>query len=276
MKKRKGFTLIELLVVIAIIALLLSILLPSLKKVKKQAQTVVCQSNLKQFGVIWGMYTSDHNDKFVDGSENGGEDWPQVLRDYYGSFGDFRCCPAASKARNEDNSNFNPGGTFEAWGPWPDNCEFWQVPGDYGSYALNLYICSMSKMWDEGIGDLDEFWQKTTRIKGSEISNVPLMMDSLWVGIYTQGVPLPPPFEPVTYGPGLDNACIPRHSENINSLFADLSARKVGLKELWTLKWYRSFDTRNIWTLAGNDGDERTVTNIWEDKAPWMAGMKNY
>ena len=58
--KKYGFrvlTLIELLVVIAVIGLLMAILLPALRAVEKQTQTVISQSNLRSFGVIWKMYT---------------------------------------------------------------------------------------------------------------------------------------------------------------------------------------------------------------------------
>ena len=57
---RGGFTLIELLVVVAIIALLVSILLPSLNKAREQAKTAVCGSNLRSFGQASAVYETDH------------------------------------------------------------------------------------------------------------------------------------------------------------------------------------------------------------------------
>ncbi len=56
---RKGFTLIELLVVISIIALLISILLPSLSGAKLAAQGIVCGSRLNQIGIALGLYEND-------------------------------------------------------------------------------------------------------------------------------------------------------------------------------------------------------------------------
>lgn len=58
----KAFTLVELLVVVSIIALLLSILLPSMNKVRESVQNVSCMNNLKSIGRGLLMYTSDHRD----------------------------------------------------------------------------------------------------------------------------------------------------------------------------------------------------------------------
>jgi len=58
--KGRAFTLIELLVVVAIIALLVSILLPSLARAREQARKGVCLSNLHQCGVGFSQYAVDY------------------------------------------------------------------------------------------------------------------------------------------------------------------------------------------------------------------------
>ena len=69
----RGFTLIELLVVVAIIALLVSILLPSLQRAREQAMMAPCAANLHQLGIGLTMYTEDNRYRL-----------PHIYRNFYG------------------------------------------------------------------------------------------------------------------------------------------------------------------------------------------------
>ena len=145
MMRKKGFTLIELLVVISIIALLLSILMPSLNATKKKVRDVVCMSNLKQWGITYLLYTNDHNGR------NAYANWfapniqfnsfTEVLRPYYENVNDFRLCPSAIKVR----SGVDTSGTTTSIGledaAWYMGNQPWMAPDDWGigSYGESIY-----------------------------------------------------------------------------------------------------------------------------------------
>ena len=140
---RSGFTLIELLVVIAIIALLVSILVPSLGEAQWMAKLAVCSSQLHSIGVGVGEYSSswelDRPWLFYDGTQDGpGEDdgwsfYPQPGNpalamsnpDEHEEFIDdprVYFCPVATDVNYEDNYALRPGampGGNWVWGTYP-------------------------------------------------------------------------------------------------------------------------------------------------------------
>jgi prepilin-type N-terminal cleavage/methylation domain-containing protein/prepilin-type processing-associated H-X9-DG protein len=98
--RRGAFTLIELLVVIAIIALLVSILLPSLKRAKDAARRVVCGSNLRGIHLAMSLYLDDSGETYPCAQDPVstspfywlwmGRGWRTVITPYLGSKADER------------------------------------------------------------------------------------------------------------------------------------------------------------------------------------------
>jgi len=280
MRRRNGFTLIELLVVISIIVLLMAILLPTLQRIKKQAKAVACQSNLRQWGTIWATISLDNDGYFSYWRP--GEPRPADLpapggwwgwwgpygywdKDLYDSTEGIRCCPMATKLASPTGQSNPVGGTFLAWGRW--NRGQWPWNG-YGSYGINHWVYG----WPYRNVRNRRHWT-SLHVKGA--SNIPVHLDSCWpMGrVYDNQQPPPehdavPTASPTASRPYWRNFCINRHNGGINSLFMDWSVRKVGLKELWTLKWHAEFNTAGPWTKAGGVQPE--------DWPQWMRRFKDY
>ncbi|AQQ70048.1 type II secretion system protein G [Limihaloglobus sulfuriphilus] len=272
--KRKAFTLIELLVVISIIALLMAILMPSLTKAREAAKTVVCGSNMRQWALIFAMYTNDNDGMYHYGwisAQDGSALWPAAMRPYYDS-PEIRTCPKASNPQKT-------GAPFGVWGPFKQQKNFWTdaLEGDYGSYGVNWYICSRETGLHgaEGVGN-ENFWRKTGH---KNADNIPILADSWWYcGLPNDDDP-PPSFNGEVVSDNnksMNRFCVDRHNGYVQVSFMDGSGRKVGLKELWTLKWHKSFDTEGMFTIKGNGGNPSNAARLWNAMAPWMSKYKEY
>jgi prepilin-type N-terminal cleavage/methylation domain-containing protein len=249
MSTKRGFTLVELLVVIAIIALLMSILMPALARVRKQAKLVICQSNLNQLSIAFAGYTGDNDGKFNRGwppygGEGdwwaGGHKWPYTLFPYYQDER-VRFCPMATKSIFTEQN-------VSLWA-WPKmdatSSDSYQKPE--GSYGTNE--------WTGNQVDEEDGWEripganwKTIDVKGG--GRIPLVMDCYWAGGFPDDTHEPRDYENIVEDPlgqpEMQRYNINRHDYSINICFVDLSVKRAGLKQLWGLKWHRLFNTNCI------------------------------
>ncbi len=149
----RGFTLIELLVVIAIIAVLVSILMPTLTQAKEHARRAACMTNLHNQGIAFSTYQTDYNGKFARGWLNmpfhirivgnslTRDDWYGAMKGYADT-GEIFYCPSYLR---HVPSNWRLGHTAPR-DAWQDN-DFVEM-----GYALYMAYYRPYIHWENGKG----------------------------------------------------------------------------------------------------------------------------
>lgn len=135
--RHHGFTLIELLVVISIIALLIAILLPVLSASRESARSIACLSNLRQQGIGFLSYATEHDDRlpYHRATTTGGDSWRRLVAERALDL-QFANAAAVAAASMEDGPYF---GLFYC----PTAIARHDFEGNTvgrGSYSLNWYL----------------------------------------------------------------------------------------------------------------------------------------
>lgn len=244
--KISGFTLIELLVVIAIIALLLSIVLPSLRAVRQRAQDLVCRTNLRSLGMALRVYSESHDGNLFSYHS---ALYLRQLADQIGDVDKVRYCPAT---RVDETIPYNGWGTSEITWSWQISNEW-----EHGSYGMNGWLYSYPEdgdwTWVESQENLQRFaYPKTTEARSP--ASVPVFFDALWVDAWPKHTDtVPALLDLAAYPPdshtGSDypvnnhmrRLLLDRHRGLAGIVFLDGHVSSIELGQLWSFKWHREF-----------------------------------
>jgi len=246
------------------------LLMPALQRVKKQARSVACMSRLKQWGLYFAMYAEDYDNRFMMGhrAQPQANRWVSALGDYYKWDDEFTCCPNATKPWVDENGVSEDAygtdvGVTMAWGYM--NMPHWVKPMK-GSYGINGW-CVDTPPGREPRGEAAWYWRGPNVV---EAAYVPLFLGSQRYNGWVLHTDRPPTYSGERWNDDaqIGRYCLNRHQGYVNCLFMDYSVRKVGLKELWTLKWHRNYETTGPWT---RDGGCRPT-----DWPEWMRNFRDY
>jgi len=251
----------------------MAILLPVVQRVRNEARAVVCRANLKQWGTIFALYTEDNEGcpalgnlravRLLRGSSLS-IDEPNKPDIYHVNTEGIACCPMAVRPGRRGRFSYTVGTEFHVEGTHGSTFGAWEItspsPPFRGSYGFNRWLFDIGSHGRIGVRGL---WRglETYSVRGT--ANVPVLLDCpRWSGDHGEFM-RPARIESQAHG-----FCINRHNGHVNGLFLDWSVRRIGLKELWTLKWHRKYNTGGPWTTAGGAQPE--------DWPEWMRGFKDY
>ena len=131
----KAFTLIELLVVIAIIAILASMLLPTLANAKRKAQLTQCKNNLKQTTLAWILYADEYRQQLVPNVGFNQQPYKDNTTNSTWAYGNVSSPPESIDADILKQSLL---------GPWIKNVNAYRCPADPGNPAGTFRVRSIS------------------------------------------------------------------------------------------------------------------------------------
>jgi len=149
--QRTAFTLVELLVVVAIVALLASILMPSLRQAREQGRRIKCAAHLKGLSTSWEVYTIEFKSA------------PQLARRGVDVNYD---CSSLSNCRREDYRGFGPD-TFNDYLAGNSDAQVWisatsfrhvlfQVSNPPPAGPLPGHFWNWGLMWQSGVVEQPE------------------------------------------------------------------------------------------------------------------------
>jgi prepilin-type N-terminal cleavage/methylation domain-containing protein len=244
----RGFTLTELLVVMGMIGMLISLLLPAVRKGRAAAQAAGCLSNLRQMGIAWELYTSEHKGRLLEYVWNTPATpevawngyWLGVL-DNYGVRGAALLCPAANEPITT-NYNKGFGNVAYAWtGRYQPNgnvTRFNAATYRSSSYGFNRYL---------SVGGGFAAEKSVTRVTSIRpVADVPVFLDSIFADFRpvngSEALPVPAP--PNLRGEGLPadapdhwRFLIARHGRGVNAYMMDGGSRWLPLEQTYMVVW---------------------------------------
>lgn len=275
-----GFTLVEMLVVMAILAILVSIMYPSISTAFDAGKDAQCRSNLGQWVTFFKTYCTDNDGQFTNGYYFENEDrtrdsnqvgwargqWVTALHHYWQKDTDLLTCPYATEPRTVGSKVVAYGGAYNTYEQGKKNKE---NAGARSSYGFNCYLYNPPDYQQNGKPltaiqgrPVKNHFRSITGLQDS--SNVPVMLDSMWRGggpDATRSHRNQPPQYPNQWAGWkyeMMHFAIGRHGQSqslsrgrelkvfTHAGFADGSVRKVSLKELWSLEWHRGYQPISV------------------------------